>query len=474
MAQFVHSSLIDAPAEEVYAWHARPGALERLNTPWAPLEVLHRSGGIEDGARVTLALHLGPARLRWVVEHVDVRPGEQWRDVQLEGPFARWEHTHRFEPTGPQTCRAEDRIEFRLPLGPVGGWLGRARLERALRRAFTYRHTVLADDLAAYRAFAERPPLRVLLSGSHGLIGSALKAFLTAGGHRVDVLVRTAARHEGQVAWDPAGPLDPAALDGYDAVIHLAGENILGRWSEAKKQRIRDSRVCGTRRLAEAVAAAEQPPRAFLCASAVGLYGDRGAEVLDEASGVGEGFLAEVCREWEAAAYAAAGVRVAALRFGVVLTPAGGALARMLPAFRAGLGGPVGGGRQYVSWVAMDDALYAIHRALMDERLAGPINVVSPHPVTNYELARTLARVLGRPAMLRVPAKALRLAFGEAAEEMLLASCRAVPGRLTAAGFAFRFGRLEDALRHLLGRVKPGGSASQPVDQSTGDLPGRQ
>lgn len=308
--------------------------------------------------------------------------------------------------------------------------------------------------------------MNVVVSGATGLIGTALAARLTREGHAVVRLVRRVARSplpdDTVLAWDPtAGRLDRAGLERVrcDGVVHLAGENIFGRWSEAKKRRIRESRVTGTRLLSEAIAGLERRPRVLLAASAVGYYGDRGAEELSERSSAGDDYLAQVAREWEAAAAPAAqaGVRVVNLRFGVVLTPAGGALAKMLPAFRLGLGGPIGTGKQYVSWIALDDLLDAIGHALVTEALAGPVNVTAPHPVTSLELARTLGRVLRRPAVLPVPALALRLVFGADSAALLQSGQRALPVRLLASGFRFRFPELEPALRHLL--AAPGGAS---------------
>ncbi|OLD24882.1 MAG: TIGR01777 family protein [Candidatus Rokubacteria bacterium 13_1_40CM_2_70_45] len=300
----------------------------------------------------------------------------------------------------------------------------------------------------------------VAVTGASGLVGSALVTGLTSAGHRVVRVVRGAgaASVAGQrlARWDPeSGALEPSALAGADAVVHLAGESVAGgRWTEAKKRRIRSSRVDVTRRLAEALLRLERPPRLLVSASAVGYYGDRGSEILREDSAPGPGFLAEVCREWEAATdpAARAGIRVVRLRIGMVLSRRGGALGAMLTPFRLGAGGPVGSGVQWVSWIAIDDLVGAILHALATESLAGPVNAVAPEPVTNRELARTLGRVLRRPALLPLPAVAARLLFGQMADELLLASARVEPARLRATGFTFRHARLEDALRHELGR----------------------
>ncbi len=297
--------------------------------------------------------------------------------------------------------------------------------------------------------------MRVLISGASGLVGSALVPSLEAAGHRVRRLVRQRCEEPDAAFWDPAaGTLDAGALDGVDAVVHLAGESIAaGRWSAEVKRRILESRVEGTGLIAEELAALEAPP-ALVAASAIGYYGDRGVEPMDEESPSGEGFLAEVCRRWEAAAQPArdAGSRVVHLRIGMVLSRRGGALQRMLTPFKLGLGGTVGDGRQFMSWIHLDDLVAVIEHALADGELAGAVNAVAPQPVSNREFTRTLGRVLGRPTLVPVPAPLVRLAFGEMGSELLLASTRVVPARLEGAGFAFRFPELEAALAHELGR----------------------
>lgn len=298
--------------------------------------------------------------------------------------------------------------------------------------------------------------LHILVTGSTGFVGSALVPFLAAGGHRITRLVRATPEHRiAEVQWDPeTGVMDAARLEGLDAVVHLAGENIAaGRWTAEKKAKIRDSRVDGTRLLCDSLAGLKQPPKVLACASAIGYYGDRGDELLTEESASGTGFLSEVCREWEAAAKPAVqkGIRVVHLRFGMVLSGAGGALARLLPPFKMGLGGVLGTGHQYIGWIALDDLLDVIVHVLTTEALQGPVNAVTPNPVTNQEFTRTLGRILSRFTLFPIPASAVRLTFGEIADEVLLASQRVQPTRLLATGYRFRYPDLEGALRHSLG-----------------------
>jgi hypothetical protein len=300
--------------------------------------------------------------------------------------------------------------------------------------------------------------MRILLTGSSGLIGRALLPLLTAGGHEVARLIRArtpAGAH--LLCWDPsAGRIQVEGLEGFDAVVHLAGESVAGRWTSRKKARILESRAKGTRLLSESLAQLRHPPGVLVSASAVGFYGDRNDEVVNEASPAGSLFLSEVATAWEVATEPAVrcGIRVVNLRIGFVLSAAGGGLAMMLLPFKMGVGGRVGNGRQYLSWVALDDVQGAVRHVLASDALRGPVNVVAPHPVTNLEFTKTLGRVLRRPTIFPVPAFAARWAFGEMADNLLLASTRVEPSRLLATGYRFRFPQLEAALRHVLGQTR--------------------
>ncbi len=442
---FVRRSLIEAPAEAVFRWHARPGAFERLAPPWEPVEILERTGGIDDGARTVLRVRLGPLRRRWVAEHRDYVEGRQFRDVQVSGPFAHWDHLHRIEPDGPDRCHLEDRVEYALPLGPVGRLLGAGLVRRKLEATFAYRHRTTILDLAAHRAAGDASLRRVLVSGDPGLVGSALVPFLTTGGHEVTRLGRL-----------PPGPLDPAGLEGHDAVVHLPVENLVsGRWRGGKRGFVHENQAGPTRRLCEALARLSRPPRVLVCGSSIGSYGSRGDETLDEQSAPGTGWLAAVCRGWEEATEPARarGIRVVLLRLGTVLSPAGGVLRKLLVPFRLGAASRLGDGRQFVSWISLDDAIGAIHHALLSEHLEGPVNAVAPRPLPNREFARTLGRVLRRLPLVPLPAFALRLRYGPLADETLLASTRVEPRKLLATGYAFRDPDLEEALRFLLGKM---------------------
>ncbi len=429
--------------------------------PWDPVDVEERTGGIDDGGRVVLRVPVGPLRVRWVAEHRDFEPGRQFRDVQVSGPFRRWVHTNRVVPDGPDACWLEDEIEYALPGGPLGRLLGGSMTRKKLDAMFRYRHGVTAADVADHLRW-RATPMRVLVSGSTGLIGGALGPLLSTGGHEVVPLTRGKHGQADQredaptaVSWRPAeGQLDAADVEGFDAVVHLAGESIAGgRWTEVKKARILDSRVKGTRLLCETLARLERKPRVLAAASAIGFYGNRGEEELTEESPAGEGFLADVCRQWEEATQPAAeaGIRVVNVRIGVVLSPLGGALKMMLRAFRLGLGGKVGGGGQWVGWITRDDVARAIVHTLVTGDLAGPVNLTSPRAVTNLEMTKALGRVLRRPTILPAPRFALRAVLGQMADELLLQSARVAPEKLRASGFEFRDPELEPALRRMLG-----------------------
>ena len=437
-----YSSVIAAELDEVFTWHTRSGAITRLTPPWLPVRVVHEAASVRDG-RAVLAL---PGGLRWVAAHQpdSYDPPNRFADA-LESLPLPWRHVHEFARAGEQFTVVSDAVDTPLP-------------GRALKPVFAYRHRQLAGDLAAHaRARATCPdPLTVAVTGSGGLIGTALTALLTTGGHRVIRLVRRPPRDPGERRWQPEDP-DPELLNGIDAVIHLAGSSLAGRFSPEHKREIRDSRITPTRRLAE-LAASEgaRNLRAFVTASAIGIYGpDRKDEVLTEDSPRGEGFLADVVADWEQAAApaAAAGIRTVQVRTGIVQTPRGGMLRYLYPLFAAGLGGRLGDGKQWLSWIGLDDLLDVYLRAVTDPALSGPVNAVAPEPVPNAVYTRTLAAVLRRPALLPVPAFGPRLLLGaEGASELAGASQRVRPQRLVDAGHRFRHPGLEAALCHVLGR----------------------
>lgn len=455
MPVFEWRSLMPVPADELFAYHARPGAFERLAPPWQRLRVLEQGGGMKDGGRLVFTAYVGPIGKRWVAEMGGYVEGRQFVDRQVEGPFASWEHTHRFVPVDAASSELLDHVEYSLPAGLITDSVGAGPARRQLERLFRFRHARTRADLERHGVWSARPRLRVAISGASGLIGSSLAVYLTTAGHEVVKLVRRPAAGPDEVSWDPAaGRLDPDDLAGVDAVVNLAGVSIASLWTASRREAILSSRVQATGTLVGALAKMDPPPRVLVSASAVGAYGSRGDEDLTELAELGDGYLAGVCRAWEAAAApaAGAGVRVVTPRFGIVMSSAGGALAKMLPAFKAGLGARLGDGEQWWSWVDLDDLLAAVEWALHDDELSGAANVTSPEPVTNRQFTKTLGRVLHRPAALAVPRFAVAKGLGGMGEEMFLASQRALPMRLEERGFHFGFPGLEGALRFELGR----------------------
>ena len=444
-----YSSVVCAEPEEVFAWHSRPGAIRRLMPPWQPVRVVREAPSIRDGEAV-LAL---PGGLRWVARHDPDSYDEprQFADV-LQPPLGgtilgrglRWRHTHQFAPAVTRGTLVTDILDTQVPA-------------TALRAMFAYRHRQLAGDLIVHARAREvcPEPLTVAVTGASGLIGSQLTALLSTGGHRVIKLVRHEPRQRDERHWNPDDP-DPELLAGADAVIHLAGASIAGRFTADRKREILFSRTGPTRALATLAAKGGPRLRAFVTASAIGFYGaDRGDEVLTESSERGDGFLADVASAWEKAAgpATAAGVRTVQVRTGIVQTPRGGMLRLLYPLFEAGLGGPIGGGAGWQAWIEIDDLLDIYLRAVTDPDLSGPVNAVAPGPARNAEYARTLGRVLGRPAVIAVPAFGPRLLLGaDGAKELAEASQRVRPAVLTAAGHQFRYPELAPALRHVLGR----------------------
>ncbi len=442
-----------ATREALWAWHAAPGAFERLRPPWERVAIIARTAEeLVDGLRVTLRVRRGPFGVQWVARHESVRPGHGFVDVQESGPFSSWRHEHRFADAAVGALLS-DTITVGLPGGALGRWLATPIVRQMLERMLRYRHDITRHDVEQQMT-TPLAPMRIAITGATGMVGSALTPFLTALGHTVVPVSRRAT--PGGIQWDPAsGRLDAAAFEGLDAVIHLAGENIAGaRWTDDRRRVLRESRVGPTRLLAETLARLAAKPRVLLSTSAIGIYGDGGNATLTEDSPAADDFLGRLGRDWEAAAEPAraAGIRVVHPRFGIILSPEGGALAKMLPTARLGAGGPLGGGEQWMSWIAIDDVLGALLHLLAHGTIHGAVNVVAPAPVRNAEFAGTLGTVLHRPAILPVPAFALRLLFGEMADATLLASSRVAPTVLEAHGYRFRFPTLEGALSHVLGR----------------------
>ncbi len=443
-----YASIVNHPLDEVWAWHTRPGAMHRLVPPWQPMRVVKETESLADGTAI-LGL---PGGLRWIAKHdpAGYDPPNQFLDVLSSDGLMTlpprvigwWRHTHRYSDAGGGTTRVHDIVDTTVP-------------GAALRSTFAYRHRQLAEDLAAHSdaAGAGAGSLVIAMTGSSGLVGTALSAFLSTGGHRVIRLVRGEPANAHERRWDPDQPAADL-LEGVDAVVHLAGESIAGRFTDQHRRAIRDSRIEPTRRLAR-TAAGTAGVKAFVSASAIGFYGhDCGDSVLDEDSPRGAGFLADLVADWEDATAPAAdaGLRVVTVRTGIVQAAAGGTLRLLRPLFAAGLGGRLGSGRQWLSWIGIDDLLDIYYRALYDTRLAGPVNAVAPNPVRNADYTQALAQTMHRPALLPVPSIGPRLLLGkQGAVELAEANQRVAPVTLESLGHRFRQPTVTDALGHQLG-----------------------
>lgn len=442
------SVIVEAPVDDVFAWFSRPGAFSRLAAPWAPLELRTEARSLRDG---TAVLDL-PVGLRWVARHNQEAflPGRRFVDEGVAlglrsavSGLLPWRHIHDFERLGDSTTRVRDTIETPIP-------------GRFLAELIAYRHRQLTGDLAAHRRAADHGMnvSTVAITGASGLVGTALSAFLSTGGHRVIHLVRGEPIGRTERNWEPEVP-DPSALEGVDAVIHLAGASIAGRFTHGHKELIASSRIEPTRRLSRAAASAGV--RTFVSASAVGYYGkNRGDEKLTETSPLPPvaDFLSNVVARWEEAALAgeSAGTRVVTVRTGIVQSPRGGTLKLLLPLFRAGLGGRLGPGTQWLPWIGIDDLVDIYHRCLWDLSLSGPLNAVAPNAVRNVEYTRALAQAVHRPALLPVPAFGPALLLGrEGAGELALASQRVSPATLLDRQHVFRTPSIGPTLGHLLG-----------------------
>ena len=455
MSLFEKTSVVEAPVEELFAWHQCPHAFERLTPPWEKIEVLEKQGGITDGSRLVLRMKQWFWPIRWVVVHSGFIEGKLFRDTQVEGPFAKWIHSHQFQPITEKTSQLTDQVEYQAPLGAFGDIVAGGFIASKLKRTFNFRHTRTQHDLKRLLPLASKGPLKIIISGASGMIGTALTRFLTGGCHEVRALVRRQAKGS-DIFWNPdKGEIDPNSLENADVVIHLAGENIgAGRWTPGRKKRIRESRIAGTKFLAETLASLKNPPKVFITSSAIGFYDDREDEILTEDSPAGKGFLTEVCQAWEEASEPAkkAGIRVVHLRTGIVLSANGGALPKMVLPTLMGAGGVIGTGRQWMSWITLEDLVGIFNYAIHSPALSGPVNATAPGSVTNRDFTKILGKVLKRPTFFPLPGFMVKLLFGEMGEALLLEGQRVTPACLTRESFEFLYPDLWSALRWELGR----------------------
>jgi uncharacterized protein (TIGR01777 family) len=452
---FSYTSIYPCSASQLHAWHGRPGALERLLPPWERTRVLSRKGGLDPGGEVELQLRLGMIPLRYVAHHIENIPGKMFRDIQAKGPFAQWSHSHFFTDTE-YGARLDDVVEYRLPGHNLLPGFVKRKVEKRLLQMFRHRERIIQADIRLHNTCSPQP-MRLLISGASGVLGRELVPLLTTGGHTVYRLVRRKPDPaQNEIFWDPdQNILSADQLPEVDGVIHLAGEYIgLYRWTEEKKKKVLDSRVRGTSLLARTLAGLDNKPKVFLSASAVGFYGNSGAQIVDENNPPGGDFISEICIQWEKATEAAqlAGIRTVCMRLGIGITPRGGALERILETSPFGFVRCFGSGEQYISWMSYDDIISAMLHCLVHTGLSGPVNIAAPQPATNREFMTLLAKITGRPLLLPVPEWFLGLIYGQMASEIVLSGCRVATKKLTESGFTFRHTSLQQALTLLLGR----------------------
>ncbi|NCG42391.1 MAG: TIGR01777 family protein [Euryarchaeota archaeon] len=462
MPKFTHKKQYEASKQELWNWYNSPGAFRRIMPEWVGIKPV-QVGSLKDGEETIFKVSIGPIKRKWIARHHSVVENETFSDRMMKGPFGKWNHQHSFVGSGNNT-EIQDTIDWKLPLHILTGWTAAITVIPRMNQMFRYRSEKVANDLTQIQKTRDFPRQRVLVSGSTGMIGLQLCAFLEAAGHEVHRLLRIDSKlpadinSENVIRWnDKTGDIIKGDMNGFDSVIHLAGAGIGDkRWSQKRKDIIRNSRVIPTSNLSKILAGLDQPPKAFLSGSAIGYYGDQGTTLVDESSSKGDGFLSEICSEWEQASSVAeeAGIRVSHLRSGIVISPLGGALAKLLLPTKMGGGGPVGGGRQIQSWISLDDEIYAIHHLMMQDTSQGAYNLTSPNSVSQKVFAKKLGRVLRRPAFMPLPKFALQLMFGEMGKVLIIEGQDVKPTRLQESGFIFTHSDLENCLRNCLGRVK--------------------
>jgi len=468
---FESSLEVPVPVERLFSWHENPGAFERLTPPFDPVKIKKRRGGI-DGGEVHIKLPYVP--LIWVAKHHSYKKNVQFMEEQNSGPFVSplpfwngsWHHQHLFEANGKNSSILKDKIYYDFPMNPFGSLFGSRYTKKRLKQMFAYRRNVTENDLHSQSKYKGKS-LDIAVTGSSGIIGSGLVPYLTTAGHSVEKVVRGRPQ-KGEIGWDPKNGII-SNLSGKDAVVHLAGEPIskpiAGRvplpWTAWKRNEILESRVNGTKLVAEHLASLNRPPKVLVCASAIGYYGNSGESLLTESSKNGNDYFSHVVKKWEAAAQPAidAGIRVVFLRIAPVMSPLGGALQVLGNAAKLGSSPPVAGGNQWWSWISIDDIIDVIYHSIITDSLSGPVNAASPKPVRQKEWASTLANVLwGKfgflSGLIPVPGIALKTFLGEFGDVLALSSIKVNSSKLIDSGYEFRFENLEDCFRHLLGRRK--------------------
>ncbi len=456
MYKFEHETVVDENIDKTFSWFEHEGSFRRLMPPWEVTTEIKADKTIHKGAIRIFKFPFGPLKMKWIAKHTIYNPPNQFKDIMLKGPFKKWEHEHNFKSKGDCTI-VTDSVKYQVPLGSLGYFFAGRSIRKRIKRMFISRELRLIRDLKQHSHFNSKRRKKILIAGSSGMIGTQLCAFLDTGGHDVWRLVRREIDSESnEIFWDPENNLINAEeIEGFDAIIHLGGAGIGDkRWTKKRKNLIQDSRKLSTLLLSKTISELKQKPEVFLVASAIGFYGNRGDEELTEKSSPGSGFLTETTLNWESYTEAAknSGIRVINIRTGIVLSATGGALKRMLLPWKVGAGGSIGGGKQWMSWISLDDHIYAINHLIMNEKCNGVFNLTSPNPVRQKTFSKTLGKVLRRPAFAPIPKFPMKILFGELANPLLFEGQKVIPEKILDSGFTFTHESLENALRDCLGR----------------------
>ena len=462
---YKHETVVNADIETTFAWFEHEGSFRRLMPPWEVAQEVRADDSLEVGSQRVFKFPAPGApfiNLTWIAEHTGYDKPNYFADTMVKGPFWKWDHDHYLKEENGVTTVVDD-VTYSVPFGPLGMLvdkvLGGSLVTGRISSMFRAREFRLKRDLDNHAKFLNMPRKKILIVGSSGLIGTQLVAFLDTGDHEVWRLVRRESdSNKNEISWNPSkGEINPKELEGFDVVIHLGGVGIGDkRWSKKRKAAIKDSRVNSTELLSKTLASLENKPDLFMMASAIGYYGNRGDEELDESSSCGEEgyFLTDVCRQWEDSANPAkeAGIRTVHLRTGIVISAVGGALGKMLLPAKIGGGGPIGSGKQWMSWISMDDQIYSMYHLMMSEGVSGEYNLTAPNPVRQKQFAKDLGRVLRRPAFAPLPGFMMKIMFGEMGARLTLDSLRVLPKNLQESGYEFIHTDLQSALNDSLGK----------------------
>ncbi|MFQ3322174.1 MAG: hypothetical protein ACI9O1_001280 [Candidatus Thalassarchaeaceae archaeon] len=462
---YKHETVVNADIDTTFAWFEHEGSFRRLMPPWEVAQEVRADDSLEVGSQRVFKFPAPGApfiNLTWVAEHTGYDKPNYFADTMVKGPFWKWDHDHYLKEENGVTTVVDD-VTYSVPFGPLGMLvdkvLGGSLVTGRISSMFKAREFRLKRDLDNHAKFLDMPRKKILVVGSSGLIGTQLVAFLDTGNHEVWRLVRRVAdSNKNEISWNPdKGVINAKELEGFDVVIHLGGVGIGDkRWSKKRKAAIRESRVNSTELLSKTLASLEDKPDLFMMASAIGYYGNRGDEELDESSTSGEDgyFLTDVCKAWENSANPAkdAGIRTVHMRTGIVISAVGGALGKMLLPAKMGGGGPIGSGKQWMSWISMDDQIYSMYHLMMSEGVSGEYNLTAPNPVRQKQFAKDLGRVLRRPAFAPLPGFMMKIMFGEMGARLTLDSLRVLPKNLQESGYEFIHTDLQSALSDSLGK----------------------